>query len=509
MQVTETNAEGLKHDLKVVVPADEMEQKLESRLAQLRHQVRLPGFRPGKAPVSLLKKRYGDAVMGEVVENAVSEGSSQALNERGLKPALQPKVEITSFDQGSDLEFTIEVEVIPEIEPMDFGTLELERLVVEVDNREVEEALARLAQERRTTAPVATPRPAKEGDVLVVDFVGRVDGNEFAGGKAEDYSIELGSGAFLPGFEDQLLGASPGDDVKVKVTFPEQYGNKELAGKPAEFDVKVKELQEPVAAAIDDELAKSMGAENLDDLRRQVRERISAQYGQMARARLKRQLLDRLAEGHDFAVPAGMVDMEFDNIWQQLQRDRDRGEQPEEDKGKDEDQLREEYRAIAERRVRLGLLLSHVGEQNNIQLSQDEVNRAMIGEAQRFPGQERQVLEHFQNNPEAAANLRAPLFEDKVVDFILELATVKERKLTVDELIAEMEAETETAPARPGKKKAAGKSTKSGGAKAGTKAGKSIAGSAKGKAASPRGKSGGAAKGKAGGDRKKAAGDKG
>jgi len=436
MQVTETTNEGLKRAFKVVISHTDIADKLDHRLEEVGRDVNLPGFRPGRAPLTLLRKRFGKSLMGEIIEHAINDGSTQALSERGLRPALQPKIEITAFDEGKDLEFVMEMEILPEIEPMDFSKIALERLVVEVDDKQVEDALQRIAEQYKESKPVDEPRPAERGDVVVIDFVGRIDGEAFPGGTAENYYLELGSGSFIPGFEEQLTGVSPGDKVTVKVTFPEDYGRAEMAGKDAVFDVEIKALRAPAPAEVNDDLARRAGTENLEDLRAQMRERLAAEYADVARARLKRSLLDVLAAEHDFPVPDGMVDAEFDVIWPQVQEDIENKRLSEEDAGKSEDELKREYRDIAARRVRLGLLLSTVGERNNIQLSQEEVTHAILEEARRHPGEERQVLEYFQSNPEATANLRAPIFENKVVDFMLEMAEVSERKATPEELFS-------------------------------------------------------------------------
>ena len=434
MQVTETLAEGLKREFKVIVPAADIEKKMSERLARMAASARLPGFRPGKVPTSLLKKRYGSSVMGEVLEQAVSDSSAETLRSRGLRPAMQPKVSIAKFAEGEDLEYTIALELLPEIEPVDFSALELERLAVEVPDSEIEEALKGLAARQRRSQPIAEPRQAQSGDILVIDFVGRLGETEFEGGSAQDYHLELGGGSFIPGFEDQLLGAMPGEERTVTVTFPAEYGNKDLAGKEANFTVKVKEIREPVETPIDDELAKAVGLGNLDELRRQVSEQIQSQYKNLARVRLKRALLDALAERHRFAVPAGMVESEFEEIWRQLEADRKEGQLDPEDAAKSEEELRRDYMAIAERRVRLGLLLSEVGRANNIQVTAEELNRAVLDEARRFPGRERQVFEFYQKNPDMVARLRAPIYEDKIIDFILELAKLTERKVSPQEL---------------------------------------------------------------------------
>lgn len=434
MHITETSAEGLKREFKIVVPAKDIEEKVNSRLREIGHNVRLPGFRPGKVPMPLLKQRYGKSVMGEVLEQAVNDSSRQALSERGLRPALQPKIEVTAFAEGADLEYSMAVEVLPEIEPMDFSTLEVEKPVVQVAEAKVEEALNRLAESQKPTAPVAEPRPARSGDTVVIDFSGTVDGVAHPGMASQDYHLVLGGNTFIPGFEDQLVGTQPGEHRTVTVTFPQDYGNAELAGKEAVFEVDVKELREPKPVELNDELAKTFGFDDLEALRNAVRERLQQDYNRLARQHLKRQLLDKLAAAHHFPVPAGMVEMEFEAIWRRVEEERKAGRVPEEDAGKSEEELKGEYRAIAERRVRLGLLLSEVGRRNNIQVTQDELSRAVISEVQRFPGQERQVFDFFQKHPEAVDSLRAPIFEEKVIDYILELAQVQEKQVTPDEL---------------------------------------------------------------------------
>jgi trigger factor len=440
MQVTETLTDGLKREFKVIVPAADIEKKLAERLKRLSAQARLPGFRPGKVPTSLLKKRYGSSVMGEVLEQAVSDTSNETIRARGLRPAMQPKVSIAKFGEGEDLEYTMAMELLPDIDPIDFSSIELEKLTVEVPDSEVDESLKGLAARQRRSEALAEPRPAKEADIVVIDFVGKLGETEFPGGSAQDYHLELGKGSFIPGFEDQLIGATPGEQRTVAVTFPADYGNAELAGKDANFAVTVKEIREPVETPVDDELAKAMGLENLDALRQHMRESLESQYKSLARVRLKRALLDVLADRHHFPVPAGMVDSEFQEIWKQIEADRNEGRLDPEDAAKSEDELRQEYTAIAERRVRLGLLLSEVGRQNNIQVTADELNRAVLDEARRYPGQERKVYEWYQKNPDMVARLRAPIYEDKIIDFILELVKATERKVSPQELNEEFKA---------------------------------------------------------------------
>ncbi|WP_207478851.1 trigger factor [Arenibaculum pallidiluteum] len=436
MQITETSADGLKREFKVVISASDIEQKTEGRLRELSSSLRIPGFRPGKVPLNIVKQRYGQSVMGEVLEQAVADSSRQAMMERGLRPALQPKIEVQQFDTGKDLEYTMALELLPDVEPADLTAIEIERPVAEVTDQQVQEALDRIAESRRDYE--TADKAAEKDDAVVIDFDGSVDGEARPGMKGEGHQLILGSGSFIDTFEDQLVGAKAGDHRTVKVTFPEGYHAAELSGKEAVFEVDVKEVKVAKPVAVDDEFAKGLGIEDLGKLKEMIRERISQDYAQMSRARAKRTLLDILAERHDFAVPQGMVDIEFDAIWRRLKDELDRGNAGE-DQGKPEDELKAEYRAIAERRVRLGLLLSEIGRRNDVQVSQDELNRAVMAEAQRYPGQERQVFEFFRNNPQAIDSLRAPLFEDKVVDYILGQAKVTDRTVSVEELARDPE----------------------------------------------------------------------
>jgi trigger factor len=436
MQITETTTEGLKREFKVVIPAADIEQRVTSRLNEIGRSVRLPGFRPGKVPMTVLRKRYGSAVMGEVLERAVNDTSGEALREQNLRPALQPKVEIVAFNEGTDLEFKLAVEVLPEIQPMDFAELKLERLRPEVPEEEVRSALERVARQQRKSE--AVERTAETGDVVAIDFKGSVDGKEFPGGNAEGYSLELGTSSFIPGFEDQMVGAKAGETRTVSVTFPADYGAPDLAGKAATFEVKVNEVRALQPQPLDDSLAQAVGMEKLDELRQSLSEQIERNYEDLARQRLKRTLLDRLAEHHEFAVPQGMVDIEFGAIWRQFEQERARQKsagdaEPEE--AINEEEVKVEYRAIAERRVRLGLLLAEVGRNHNISVTPDEINRALTERARQFPGQERRVIEYYRNHPEAIDQVRAPIFEDKVIDFILEKAEVTERRVPVSELL--------------------------------------------------------------------------
>jgi trigger factor len=444
MQITETTADGLKHEFKVTIGAADIQRRVETRLNEIGRQVRLPGFRPGKVPLTVLKKRYGPSVMGEVIERAVNDSSSEAMREHKLRPALQPKVEIVSFNEGTDLEYKLAVEVLPEFVPMNFGELKLERLRPEVPDQEIDAALERMAKQQRKDEPA--DRAAAQGDIVVIDFKGSIDGAEFPGGSAEGHRLELGSGSFIPGFEEQLVGAAAGEHREVEVNFPAEYGAQDLAGKTAKFAVDVKEVRAPLPQPIDDSLAEAVGMENLQALRDAVRAQIERDYAGIAQQRLKRQLLDRLAERHDFPVPQGMVDIELDVIWKQFEAERERAKQSggrEPEDGLSDDEIKAEYRAIAERRVRLGLLLSEVGRNNNIQVTQEEINRALGEEMRRYPGHERQVMDYYRKQPGALDNLRAPLFENKVVDYILEIAEVTDRSVAPSELLKEDEDEAD------------------------------------------------------------------
>jgi trigger factor len=462
MQVTETHADGLKREFKIVIPAGELETQISQRLDQLGRQIRLPGFRPGKVPPQLLRRRYGSAVRGEVLNETLQGSSAEAMRERNLRPALQPRVEIVSADEGADLEYTMSVELLPDMPQPDFAALGLERLIVEIPDDDVDNAVARMAEQFRKSEPVT--RAAKSGDILVTDVVGKVGDQELPGTKAEGRQIELGAEGLLPGFTEQLTGVKAEEQRVVKVTLPENYGNPDFAGKEAKFEIAVKEVRERQPTVIDDKLAEEVGLENLAELRQEMRDRIARDYSALTRQRLKRQLLDKLAAQYNFPVPPGMVEIEFNSIWQQHEAEKAYavesaaagGETPAEaPPTEDDEKLKAQYQSLAERRVRLGLLLADVGRNANITVTQDELNQALIREAQRFPGQERRVLDYYRQNPDAAGNLRAPIFEEKVVDYIVELAKPGERKVSPQQLLAMSEADDadETAEEQSAEKK--------------------------------------------------------
>ena len=457
MQVVEVKNDGLIREYTITLLAGEIDERVNSRLSEIRKTAQLPGFRPGKVPTSLLKQRYGQSVMGEVLEQAVGESSRKAIEDNTLRPAMQPNIEIKKFGVGEDLEYSMSVQVMPEIVPMDFSKIEVERLVAIIPDSAVDETLERLAKQYRSSEPIKRARKSREGDEVVIDFKGSVDGVEFPGGSGEGHHLELGAGQFIPGFEDQLIGVKAGDSVSVSVTFPAEYGSKELAGKDAVFAVDVKEIRVMVDTAIDDEFAKTLGQESLDDLKKAARDRLSLDYAGYSREKLKRDLLDTLEKSHSFELPPGMVDAEFDSIWNQFEEARKNG-QTDATEEKSDDELKEDYRKIAARRVMLGLLLADIGNINKIEVTAEEINRALVQQAQQYPGHEQQFIKLYQENPEAMASLRAPIFEEKVVDFILEMAKVSEREVSIEELIQSQDDEdaaSDEAAAKPKRKKRA------------------------------------------------------
>ncbi|MGE0583979.1 MAG: trigger factor [Flavobacteriaceae bacterium] len=440
MQVSETLNEGLKRELKITIPANELDRRLNGRLEQLKDKVRIPGFRPGKVPVAHLKRVYGRSVMAEVIQESVDEASRQALEERQEKPALQPQIsfsedekEVESVISGkTDLAYSMAFEVLPDFEVKDFSNLKLEKVSAEVSDREIDESLEQIARQNRPFDP--KDGAAEEGDRLIFDYLGKIDGVPFEGGADTDSQIVIGSKAFIPGFEEQLVGMKAGDEKTITVTFPDPYQAAHLAGKEATFDVAVKEVATPGESPIDDELAKKLGLESLDALKSAIREQISKEFENHSRERLKRQLLDALDEAYSFDLPQALVDQEFEQIWNQATGEMERAGRSFADEETTEEDAREEYRKIAVRRVRLGLLLSKIGEDGEVQVTDEETNKAMIETLRQYPGQEQQVWEFYQKNPQAVASLRAPLFENKVVDYIVSKADVTEKKVSREEL---------------------------------------------------------------------------
>ena len=441
MQIVEKSGEGLSRVYGVTVPMADLNSKLEARIAEVTPTLNIKGFRPGKVPTAHVRRLYGKALMSEVVEQTLSESTQKVLQDNKLRPAgdpdLTPEGDMNAVMDGkADLGFQIAIDVMPDFEPVDPATLSLKRPVYEPTAKEVDEAVDELAKQNRTyeTKSGKTVK-AKDGDMVVIDFLGKVDDVAFEGGAATDAELVLGSGQFIPGFEEQLVGAKPGDDVEVKVTFPAEYQAENLKGKDAVFEVKVKEVKGPVDAPADDAFAEKLGVENLEKLRELLKSNLEQQYAGASRFKLKRALLDQLDTKHDFPLPPKMVEAEFASIWQQVQQDKEQGGLPPEDADKTEDQLQAEYRKIAERRVRLGLVLAEIGRANNVQVTDQEVNEAMLTEARRYGAQAQQVYDLFRQNPNAQAQLRAPIFEDKVVDLIVEKAKVKDQKVSKDDLM--------------------------------------------------------------------------
>ncbi|WP_029355222.1 trigger factor [Bosea sp. 117] len=446
MQVTETLAEGLKREYRVVLPAAELDAKANARLAELKDRVKINGFRPGKVPVAHLKRLYGKSVLAEVIDQAVNEANGQIVEERGFKLAMQPKVELPQDENAvkeviegkADLAYTVGIEVLPAIALGDFKSIAVEKPVLAVTDAEVDEAVQRIADGNRPFAP--KDGKAENGDRVTVSFVGTMDGEKFEGGSAEDIPVVLGSNSFIPGFEEQLVGLAAGETRTVNVTFPTNYAAAQLAGKEASFEVTAKTIEAPGELAIDDEFAKTLGMESLEKLKEQVKSRIAQEHNAASRAKVKRTLLDAIDAQHQFEVPPTLAAQEFDGIWGSVQQEMTAQNKTFEDEGTTEEAAREDYRKIAERRVRLGLVLAEIGEKNNIQVSDDEVTRAVVERARQFPGQEQQVWEFYRSNPQALASLRAPIFEEKVIDYLLELAKVTEKPVTREELYAEDDA---------------------------------------------------------------------
>ena len=440
MQVTETLSEGLKRELKVVVPASDLEAKLVAKIDEIKGQIRINGFRPGKVPASHVRKIHGKALMGEIVQELIGETTKSTLDEREEKAAMQPQYKLTEdeaeadkiMDAKADLEFDIIYEILPSFDVADVSGLEIERPVVEVEDSEVDERLTQIAESSRPFE--AKEGKAEDGDRVSMSYLGKIDGEPFEGGADENAQLVLGSGQFIPGFEDQLVGVSEGDETVVKVTFPEEYGAENLAGKDAEFEIVVKGIESPGELELDDEFATKLGLESLEKLKEVIKEQIVSQYGALTRQRVKRQLLDQLDELHKFDVPPTMLDQEFDNIWKQVTAEMNEAGKTFEDEDTTEEKAQEEYKTIAERRVRLGLVLSEIGEKNEIQVSDEDVQRGIMQRAQQFPGQERQVFEYYTQNAEALASIRAPIFEEKVVDYLLELVKVEDKTVTKEEL---------------------------------------------------------------------------
>jgi len=450
MQVTETHADGLMRQIQVVVPAQELNERCDKRLDEIQGTVEIRGFRKGKVPRVHLKKVYGRRLMAEVVENAVEESSKQALDDRNERPATRPEIslpedeaEIEGVVSGTkDLSYSMKYEVIPPIELVDFASLEIERVTADVEDEEITEKLNEIAQRHTLYDPHDTAA-AEDGDKLTIDFVGRIDGEAFDGGTADDVNLVIGEGGFIAGFEDGLKGAAAGETRVVTTTFPEDYPVETLQSKEAVFDVTVKEVGKPRTPELNDEFAQSVGMDDLDGLRNAIETQLASEYERIGRARLKRQLLDALDDKHSFELPSSLCDVEFDSIWQELTNSMEKDGKSFEEMDKPEDELRTDYLKLAERRVRLGLVIGEIGERFGVQVEKEELREAIVQQARRFPGQERQVYEYFEKTPGAINQLRAPVFEEKVVDLLLDKVNVTDRKVSRSEFLKLLEEDDE------------------------------------------------------------------
>jgi trigger factor len=465
MQVIETLAEGLKRELKVVIPAKDMEARMNERLEEVKGRVRINGFRPGKVPAGHMKKMYGKSVMAELVNEIIRDQPTSILSERGEKSATQPEIAMTEDEKEADkilnaqadFEFTLSYEIIPAIELKDVSGIAVTREVVEIPESEVDEQIARIAESTRTYED--KDGKAADGDRVTMDYEGKVDGVPFEGGKDSNAELVIGSGRFIPGFEEQLVGLKAGDDKVITVTFPADYPAPNLAGKEATFDISVKAVASPGALEINDELASKLGLESEAKLREIVRSQIESQFGNVTRQKLKRQILDQMDELYAFDVPQRLVDAEFEQIWRQISADLAQSGKTFEDEDTTEEKARDEYRKLAERRVKLGLVLSEIGEKAGVEVSEDEMNKALYAQISQFPGQEKEIIEYFRKTPGAIAGLRAPIFEEKVVDHLLNEIKVTDKTVSKDELMAEDEDGEKPAKEAKGasKKKAAAK----------------------------------------------------
>jgi len=441
MQTVETLNEGLKRAFRLTIPAKDIDARIDAELKTIAPQVRMPGFRPGKVPANLVRKMHGQALAQQALESAVQEGVQKLMAEQNIRPAMQPSVALETAGEGQDAVVKVEVEALPDVPAPKTEGLKLERLTVEVTDAMLDEAVTRLLEGQKSFEPAPASHKAGNGDLVVMDFEGKVDGEAFEGGKGENMSVELGSGRLIPGFEDQLIGAKANDEKQVKVTFPENYPAAYLSGREAVFDVVVNEVQTPRAIKADDDFAKSMGLEGIDQLRQLVKAQVEQELNGLTRTHMKRQLLDQLAAAHDFEVPQSMVEAEFDQIWRQLLHEASHEADPA--AARDEmEKDRDDYKAIAERRVRLGLLLSEIGAKAGVEVSPQEMNQLIAQAAQQYqPADRQRFVEYVQNDPMAAAQLRAPLFEDKVVDSLFVQAEISERTVSREELEAAIESE--------------------------------------------------------------------
>lgn len=434
-QVVEISKKGLQRQFSVTVPADAVKKNWLLRLEEIGKNAKLPGFRPGKIPMDVLKKRFGESARAEILDQTVSEESEKAFSAQKIRPAMQPKIELVTFAEDKDLEFKVEVEVLPEIVQADYAAISLEKPVADVEESTVEAAILKVAKNVSEPELVTDDRIAKLGDILVIDFDGSVDGQARAGMKGQDHRLELGSHSFIDTFEDQLVGLKAGDKKLVKVTFPSDYHAKDLAAKAAEFKVDVKELRVHKTPVLNDELAKEIGFPSLEKLQERVRDDLKTNYDKISRSVAKRRLMNSLSESQNFEIPVSMLDAEFNSIWQQIEESKKNGNLPAEDAEKSDETLRKEYRDIAARRIRLGLLLADLAQKQKIEVAPPDLRNALMAEARRYPGQEKAVIDYYTQTSGAMERLRAPLLEEKVVDYILSLAKVTDKKIPSEELL--------------------------------------------------------------------------
>ena len=446
MKITKKASKGLKREFNIVVSSKEIEEKINDKLSEIAASARIPGFRPGKIPTSILKARVGKEVMGQVIQSSIDEATKKAIQDENLKPVTKPSIEIDKYDEGADLKAKLSLEIMPEIKHIDLSKIKLNKPIAEVSDKEVKEALDRLAKQNQQTVPIKKKRKSKTGDTLGIDFEGKMNNTPFEGGAGKGHHLSLGSQSFIPGFEEGLVEKEVGSETKLNLSFPQDYGMEKLSGKKVTFDVKIHEIREASAVLINDDFAKGLGMSSLKDLKKAISDQISNEHSLASRSKMKKSLLDILDEKHNFELPEGMLEQEYNSVCTSLNKDSNdtkgrhdhNHEHTDEDKHKPDEKMSKEEkidaRNIAHRRVKLGLLMGEIGRTNNLDITDEEINQAVMKEAQKYPGQEKQVLDYFKNNKEASQNLAGPLFEEKVFDFICEMADLKEKKVSVEEL---------------------------------------------------------------------------
>ena len=453
MKITKKTTKGLKREFDIKITSKEIEEKINLKLSEIALTAKIPGFRPGKIPTSILKARIGKEVRGEVLQSFIDEASKKAIQDENLQPVTKPSIEVKKYDEGSDLSVSLALEVMPAIKHIDFSKLKLLKSIAKVGDKEINEALDRIGKQNQQTQPLKKARKSKIGDTLVIDFEGKMNNVPFEGGAGKGHHLSLGSNSFIPGFEEGLVGLASGSNKELKLSFPKDYGMEKLAGKKVIFDVKVHEIREQIAVKFDDDFAKGLGMPGIKELKKAISDQISNEHNNITRSKMKKSLLDILDEKYNFDLPEGMIDQEYNSVCQTLNKekkskevnhDHDHKHDQKHDHKVDENMTKDEKKDaknIAERRVKLGLLMGEIGRNNNLDISEEEINQAVMAEAQKYPGQEKQVLDYFKKNKEASQNLAGPLFEEKVFDFICEMAEVKEKVVSIEELYREDEIE--------------------------------------------------------------------